>query len=71
MTIKQYDTIILLKDMIEGEDFLFNSKQTIKKGSIGTVVELLGDDKLLVEFSSTDYHDPVVSVPISFVNKHQ
>ena len=71
MTIKQYDTIILLKDMIEGEDFLSSSKQTIKKGSIGTVVELLGDDKLLVEFSNTDYHDPVVSVPISFVNKHQ
>ena len=66
--IELYDTVELLETLVEGEDFISSSKQDIKKGSKGCVIEL-NKDSALVEFSHNEYADPVVSVKISQIKK--
>ena len=63
-----YDQIELLETLFEGKDFISNSKQDIIKGSKGYVIELQGD-KVLVEFSSNEYKDPIVLVDVLKIAK--
>ena len=66
--IELYDTVELLETLVEGEDFISSSKQDIKKGAKGCVIELK-EDNALVEFSYNEYSDPVVSVKLSQLKK--
>ena len=66
--IELYDTVELLETLVEGKDFISSSKQDIKKGAKGCVIELKKDNAL-VEFSYNEYSDPVVSVKISQLKK--
>ncbi len=66
--IELYDQIELLETLFEGKDFISNSKQDIIKGSKGYVIELQGD-KVLVEFSSNEYKDPIVLVDVLKIAK--
>lgn len=63
MKIKLYDCVVLLRDLVEGVDFISPYHENIKAGSIGLVLEL-EDDWATVEFSYEDYRNPVHSVDL-------
>lgn len=65
MEIKEYAIVELLEDLIEGKDFVSPDKQSIKKGSKGTVLEKLENDAVLVEFSYKEYKSPVIAVKVN------
>jgi hypothetical protein len=62
--VKIYSEVRLLKELKEGVDFLSTSKENIKENSVGTIIEIIDDEYVLVEFSNDDYEDPVHSVSI-------
>jgi len=47
---KLNDKVQLLIDLIEGMDFVSSSKQNIKKGSIGVIVDVIDDSNVSLSF---------------------
>lgn len=55
-----YDRVRTIKPIITEENASIDNPSTIKTGSIGYIVEDLGNECYLVEFDYKVYKDPVV-----------
>jgi transcription elongation factor len=68
--IKTFDRVVLLKDLPKTVSVLDLTKSGVKKGTVGSVVDISADKKTLtVEFFKNGETISVTSLPASLVQK--